>query len=68
MNAGEARTQSSAHVDLAGEIQRGGGRLAEIAPRPRPDSVETDSQPRWPRCPAMAPSAITPKVGLWWQA
>ena len=40
MNAGEARTQSSAHVDLVGEIQRGGSRLAQIARRPRPDSAE----------------------------
>lgn len=40
MNAGEARTQSSAHVDLVGEIQRSGGRLAEIARHLAPDSVE----------------------------
>jgi hypothetical protein len=40
MNAGQARTQSSAHLDLAGEIQRGGGGLAEIAHHPRPDSAE----------------------------
>ena len=40
MNADEARTQSAAHVDLVGEIQCGGGRLAEIARRLAPDSSE----------------------------
>ena len=40
MNADEARTQSSARVDLVGEIQCGGGRLTDIARHPRPDSVE----------------------------
>ena len=40
MNASQARTQSSALVDLVGEIQRGGGRPAEIARHPRPDSSE----------------------------
>ena len=38
MNTGEARPQSSAHVDLVGELQRGGGRLANIARRRRSDS------------------------------
>ena len=69
MNADEARTQSSAHVDLVGEIQRGGGRLAEIARRPRSRlEPRTESQPRWPSCPPMAPSAITPRSGFWWLA
>jgi hypothetical protein len=40
MNAGEAGTRSSAHLDLVGEIQRGGGRPAKIARRTRPDSSE----------------------------
>ena len=69
MNAGEARTQSSAHVDLVGEIQRGGGRLAEIARHLAPDSSRgRNPQPRWSSCPPMAPSAITPRSGFWWLA
>ena len=68
MNAGEARTQSSAHVDLVGEIQRSGGRLAEIARHLAPTQSRTESQPRWSSCPPMAPSAITPMPGFWWLA
>ena len=68
MNAAEARTQSSAHVDLVGEIQRGGGRLAEIARRLAPDSSE-DGIPAAVAEPS-SDGAVghNPEVGLWWLA
>jgi hypothetical protein len=44
MNADKASAQSSAHVHLVGEIQRGGGRPGEIARRPRPDSNQDSAR------------------------
>ena len=68
MNADEARTQSSAHVDLVGEIQRGGGRLAEIARRPRPDSAEDGIPAAVAELSSDGAVGHNPEVGLWWLA
>jgi hypothetical protein len=68
MNAGEARTQSSAHVDFVGGMQRGGGRLAEIARRLAPDSSEDRVRAPVVELSSDGAAAHNPEVGLWWLA
>ena len=68
MNAGEARTQSSAHVDLVGEIQRGGGRLAEIARRLVPTRAEDGVRAAVAELSSDGAVGHNPEVGLWWLA
>ncbi len=66
MNAAKARTQSSAHVDFVGEIQR--GRLAEIARRPRPDSAEDGIPAAVAERSSDGAVGHNPEVGLGWVA
>jgi hypothetical protein len=68
MNAAKARTRSSAHVDLVGEIQRGSGRPAEIACRPRPDSSEDRVRAVVAELSSDRAVGHNPEVGLWWVA
>jgi hypothetical protein len=70
MNAGEARCrpQSLGLVDLVGEIQRGGGRLAEIARRPLPDSAEDGIPAGVAELSSDGAIGHHREVGPWWLA
>ena len=65
MKAAKARTLSSAHVGPGGGIQRGGGRLAEIAGYPAPDSSEDRVRPPVAELSSDGAVAHNPEVGLW---
>jgi hypothetical protein len=68
MNAAKARTRSSARGDLVGEIQRGSGRLAEIARRLAPDSSEDGVRAVVAELSSDRAVGHNPEVGLWWVA
>ena len=68
MNADEARTHSAAHVELVGEIQRSGDRLAEIARRLAPELERGRNRSRGGRAVLDGAVRPNPEVGLWWVA
>ena len=68
MNAGEARARPSALANLVGELQRGGGRLAEIARRLGPGWTEDRVRATLAELFSSGVVGHNPEVGLWWVA
>ena len=66
MNAREPRARPSTLADLVPELQRGGGRLAEVARRLGPDWTEDRVRTALAELFSNAVVGHNPEVGLWW--